>query len=219
MGEKKQKSKISKIIGYIFVGFLVVALAFMFYLTISIASKKITTIFGYSFHVVQSNSMETTIMTGDLVIAKSTSQDKVKVGDIVVFVCEDQTLPIYGEYVVHRVVEIDSDGNIWTQGDNRKTNPQKDRVPSKPIAKVISIKHANSSILLFLSQNRSLLLLIVVALSLVMVCVEFCSVVSNSKKLKKATEQEELEQQQLKEELTKEILEELKQNKKSDDEK
>jgi len=79
------------------------------------------------FFVVSDNpsSMSPTIDYGDAVMVYKTSFDSLDVGDIIVFK-DPRGIPVT---VVHRVVEIDTNGSVrclLTKGDNDLTNPTVD---------------------------------------------------------------------------------------------
>ena len=80
-------------------------------------------------YVVVSRSMVPTLKIGDLVIAQSVPFSDIKVGDVIIYeqptgagTCPNP----YGLTIVHRVVEINSQGRLITQGDDRATNPSPD---------------------------------------------------------------------------------------------
>lgn len=89
------------------------------------AKNKPVSFFGVSFAIVQTNSMEPNIMTGDLIVFKDCSYSDVKVGDYIVFTAGNGFGKLKGQSIVHEVVEITEDG-IVTQGTNRVTNPGPD---------------------------------------------------------------------------------------------
>lgn len=90
------------------------------------AKNKPVSFFGTSFALVQTNSMEPYIMTGDLIAFHACSFEDVKPGDYVVFIAGDGFGRLKGQSIVHAVKEITADG-IITQGLNGKTNPQPDK--------------------------------------------------------------------------------------------
>lgn len=99
--------------------------------TLSLTTKSagVPNIFGVAPLSVQSNSMEDTFTTGDLLLSQVTNDpgETYEVGDIVTF-----PININGESVLntHRVVEVIEDDNITyykTQGDNKNTNPEPDK--------------------------------------------------------------------------------------------
>lgn len=66
-------------------------------------------LFGMSFLVVVTGSMEPEIETGELIVIKEI--DKYKIGDIVTYVDQDNFL------ITHRIVDL-KDKNMVTKGDN-----------------------------------------------------------------------------------------------------
>jgi signal peptidase len=61
---------------------------------------------------VESNSMIPTFYKGDILILQGVPTEKLKIGDIVVFSPAGREIPI-----VHRIIEINSDGSFQTKGD------------------------------------------------------------------------------------------------------
>ncbi len=83
------------------------------------------------YDVYPTPSMRPTLEVGDLVVVQSVAYNSIHVGDVIVY-----SPPISGggceaEVIVHRVVNITSEGLI-TQGDNRFTNPRPDEPLSWP---------------------------------------------------------------------------------------
>jgi signal peptidase I len=76
-------------------------------------------------------SMLPTMEVGDLVVVHSVSYSSIQMGDVIVFARPDQSGACTSEVIVHRVVEITSQGFI-TQGDDRVTNPSPDEPTSWP---------------------------------------------------------------------------------------
>lgn len=109
---------------------ILVLIVSIFIVTLSLTSKSsgVPNILGVAPLSVQSNSMEDTFSTGDLILAEVTNdpEETYEVGDIVTF-----PILINGESVLntHRIVEVIKDDNITyyrTQGDNKNTNPEPD---------------------------------------------------------------------------------------------
>jgi signal peptidase I len=83
------------------------------------------------YDVYPTPSMRPTLEIGDLVVVQAVPYSSIKIGDVIVF-----SPPIPGggcetEVIVHRVVNITSEG-LYTQGDNRLTNPRADEPLSWP---------------------------------------------------------------------------------------
>lgn len=123
---KKVKKVINIVVDIIVVLILIVSVL-MVTLSLTTESSGVPNIFGIAPLSVQSDSMEDTINTGDLIFASvSDISDEYKVNDIVTFPIE-----INGERQLntHRIVEVINDENITyykTQGDNRKKWPDPD---------------------------------------------------------------------------------------------
>jgi signal peptidase len=75
--------------------------------------NRLFRVFGYSYSVIPTDSMEPTILIGDIIIAKDVPYDDVIEWDIIVFFNEK-----YQEYFVHRVIRIEDNGDLVTKGDN-----------------------------------------------------------------------------------------------------
>jgi len=124
---KLSKEKSKKI--YNIVSTIVVALIFLFLvcvvgvLLVQRFSGNETTVAGYSMFEVLTDSMEPTIMTGDIILSKKVEDvNDLKVGDVITFVAPSGRLAGYNE--THRIVEIqlNDDGSIKgikTAGDNK----------------------------------------------------------------------------------------------------
>jgi signal peptidase I len=80
------------------------------------------------YDVYPTNSMDPTLEVGDLVVIHSVPYTSIHVGDVIVFARPDSSGGCGSEIIVHRVVNITSEGLI-TQGDNRYTNPFPDEGP------------------------------------------------------------------------------------------
>ena len=73
---------------------------------------------GTTMVVVDGNSMVPTYANGDLIVARS--DDGYRPGDIVVFKIELPGELHHQALIVHRLIAIDPDGRLTTQGDNRR---------------------------------------------------------------------------------------------------
>ena len=203
--------KISKIVGIISTVFLVLCVGILLYTTISYAKTGLVKIFGYSYHVIQSPSMEPEIKVGDLVIVKEVPYDQIEVGNDILFKCEDTTSAVYGKYVVHRVIEkTETEGVYKTQGVN---NPGPDKVPSKAEGKVVSVNSSLGGLFTFLTQGRNIIFIVGIFGVVIFTVMQLGTVISNSVVLKTEKDKQKIEDdQKLKEQLKKEIQEELAKN-------
>lgn len=126
---KKTIKRIFNIVIDIVVIFIMIVSVFVVVLSLTSKSSGIPNILGVAPLSVQSNSMEDTFTTGDLILTQVTNDpgETYEVGDIVTF-----SILIDGESVLntHRIVEVIDDDSITyyrTQGDNKNTNPEPDK--------------------------------------------------------------------------------------------
>ena len=83
------------------------------------------------YDVYPTASMRPTLEIGDLVIIEAVPYSNIHVGNVIVFSRPDYAGGCSTEVIVHRVVNITSEGLI-TQGDNRFTNSRPDEPGSWP---------------------------------------------------------------------------------------
>lgn len=91
------------------------ATVLLFSLVIAARAKGETPdVFGYSFHIVVTDSMTPVINRGDMVIARKKDVGDIARGDDILFTSPDPELQ--GITIVHRVIDINPDGSFVTQG-------------------------------------------------------------------------------------------------------
>ena len=86
----------------------------------AIHPDEVPSFLGWKPFIVLSGSMETEIMTGDLVITKEIDTSKLKVGDIIAFKKD-------GYVTTHRIIsidEVDGQKQYVTKGDNNNTQDE-----------------------------------------------------------------------------------------------
>lgn len=126
-----------KRVGSALVTILIVVLV-LFSIIISISSittkanNGVPDLFGYTPFSVQTNSMQPTINKGDYIFVEKCDANALEVGDIVTYFTF-----IEGQRVIntHRIVNVYVNGDIieyQTQGDNRETNPEPDKMLLSP---------------------------------------------------------------------------------------
>jgi signal peptidase I len=69
-------------------------------------------------------SMWPTLESGDLVVIQPVSMNDIHIGDIIVY---GPPCSVEGSSVIHRVVSGSEGGGFFTQGDDRRTNPDTDQ--------------------------------------------------------------------------------------------
>jgi len=187
-----------------------VALLIIIFGTIAQKNHSIVKVFGYSYSVVATDSMEPTIMVGEIAIAKSTPFEEISQGDIIVFYSED-----YEIYIIHRVHEILENGDLVTKGDNPSATIDEDPVtPENYFATVV--KHGN-----FLNlgnlvlKYRSFVFVFIILIFVFIIVRELFSIAKQSKKTDEEKSKIQFEEQkqkaisEKKEQLRKEIIEEI----------
>lgn len=127
---------------------------------------------GYTPLIVESPSMEDTIMTGDLIISKKVAEDEVKVGDVITFF--DPATD--GESVVtHRIIEAVYEKGVFlgykTQGDNNET-PELDLVTYDDIIGVWTGKRVPllGSVMMFMQKPLGMLICIFIPVACFVGC-------------------------------------------------
>lgn len=108
----------AKIAGNVLAGtVLLLAVGLLAFSLIARASGRTVRLFGYSFHIVVTDSMTPEIAVGEFVVARSARVEDVRVGmdggDNVVFIAQSGDKA--GSAIIHRAVER-TDAGIVTQG-------------------------------------------------------------------------------------------------------
>lgn len=106
-------------------------------------------LFGHAYLYVETGSMESTIPSRSYILVKKAGKTAPEVGDVIVFICQDPTLPVYGKMVTHRVVDITPEGEYVTKGDNPLSAVDKTTVKE---ADVVAFYVRNSKILTFFGR-------------------------------------------------------------------
>lgn len=153
------KSKISDlflIIGYIIVIPILILNISIIYKTIKYPNK-IPDVFGYKFFIVLSDSMETTIEKGDLVVVKMVDSNTLDKNDIIAFRFDNFV-------VTHRIVKVNlneqGEKYFVTKGDNFNTEDN-DIVLNYNIEGLLVKKYSGlGNILLFIASPMGSLIII-----------------------------------------------------------
>ena len=156
-----KKNKVINVIKYIIITILSIILIINIFLIIQskVHKNKVPSIFGYKAFIVLSDSMETEISQGDLVITKNVEGKDLKENDIIAFRHTD-------EYAVtHRiinVIETEDDVCFETKGDNNNTKDLNQICSSKIEGKYIKKIPKLGSVLLFFQQPYGIAILILI---------------------------------------------------------
>ena len=110
--------KIKKLIKYLIIIFLIIIFINLFYSKIIKKDNPIK-LFGKSFLVITTNSMEPTIKAGELIII--TEKNSYNSGDIITYIDEDDFS------VTHRIIKI-NEKTMITKGDANNINDKETKV-------------------------------------------------------------------------------------------
>lgn len=177
MAEKENKSKAKRIISVIFTAISAVIFVFVALLLINMivcrSQNRPVNFFGYSFSVVQTDSMEPDIMTGDLIVFKKVDFSTIDVDDVIVFKADESFgEKLEGYTIVHKVVEKTEEGLV-TWGVNNVTGndtPLYDngfRTEDEVYGICISNSAAWGKIFSFLSQYGVIIIIFLVAVPVI----------------------------------------------------
>lgn len=176
-------------------------------------NNKPTKIFGYIYSVVPTDSMEPVIKSGDFILSKEVEFSSLEIGDDIIYYSNEKNI-----YIVHRIVDINSNGEFVMKGINNLTIDSECVNSSNYVAKVVKV------ISLFklgglVASHRSLIFLVLMLVFLLVVVVEVCKMIIIIKEEKIAQEKEKLEKEKRKiieeekEKIKKELLEEIQNDK------
>lgn len=163
---EKAKSIFKKIMSVITA--LSFILGFAIFISVLRANKgEVPSVLGYSVMRVQTGSMEPTLGTGCIIIARKTDPNQLKVGDIISFYSIDPE--IYGEVETHRIVErhslISGEREFITKGDANSADDSYPVLHSSIIGKVVfNLGVASGSALQVLQNPKVIFFLIILPL-------------------------------------------------------
>lgn len=199
------KKKILSIIGNVICGILLFfALLILVLGVVNHKQGKQLKLFGYSFSTVVTPSMEDTIKVNDIIIVKDVDFSDIKVGDIIVYYNYE-----YNINVVHRVVNINSDGSLITKGDNNNDVDAIQTTENNYVGKVV--KYGSFLGLgKFVQSSKNIIFLIIFLIFLYLLIVAIKNLFKASKEKMKEeikAKQETIDKEKLREEIMKELEE------------
>lgn len=110
---------LKKIMNVLSVLLLIILIAVVLFLFVSRIMGETPSLFGYYVFRVSSDSMEPTLMVGDVILVKSVDAEDIGIDDIITYKSKDGSM--YGREVTHRVVSgpLEKKGKYFyqTQGD------------------------------------------------------------------------------------------------------
>ena len=180
-------------------------------------NNEMMNIFGYTYSVVPTDSMEPEINVGDSVIGKKESYDNLDIGDDVIYHYVYEDIDIY---VVHRIIRHDEGYGFKTQG--RNTNQEDPIYVTKDnyVSTVVwsgSLANIGEIVL----KNRGTLFLVLIAILLLIAgngVFDIIKILDERKQLHQQEEKEQLEQN-YEDELRRQVEAEIKKEQEENDHK
>lgn len=174
----------------------------------SIKNGKMMNLFGYTYSIVPTNSMEPEINVGDSVIGKKEKFENLEIGDDVIYHYVYEDLDIY---VVHRIIRYDEGLGYKTQGINTtQEDPIYVTKENYISTKVWSGNLANIGELVL--NNRGTLFLVLIGILLLIAAngvFDIFKILDEKKKISLEDEKEKLKSD-YEQELRRQVEEELK---------
>ena len=203
---KNWKSTIKRVVNTVEWIVLVAAIIILVYIFSCTFRGKAASFFGTSILHVVTGSMEPTIPVDDFIVVKKTDVNSLKEEDIIAFYSDNPDTK--GLMVIHRIMQVNSDGTFVTKGD---ANTLEDAVSVKP-DKVIG-KYAGKAWFLnwlvsFVSLRKLLLMLVIIPMFFISIY-EVRTLAKLFKDDDKSKDQTETEEERI-ERLKREAIEEYK---------
>ncbi|HNZ50579.1 MAG TPA: signal peptidase I [Bacilli bacterium] len=155
--------------------------------------QKLINVFGYSYSVVATESMEPTIMVGDIIIAKQVAFEEVQVEDIIVFYSTE-----YQKYFVHRVIDKDENNDYITKGDNPRAPIDEEPVTRDNFYGVVIKYGSFLSLGQLILKYRSLIFGVMMVIFLIIIISETITIIKNINEKNRIKLENQLEQEKLK---------------------
>lgn len=180
-------------------------------------NNEMMSIFGYTYSVVPTDSMEPEINVGDSVIGKKESFDNLEIGDDVIYHYVYEDIDIY---VVHRIIRYDEGYGFKTQGINTKQEDPIYVTKDNYVSTVVwsgSLANIGEIVL----KNRGTLFLVLIAILLLIAgngVFDIIKILDERKQLSQKEEKEQLEQN-YEDELRRQVEAELKKEQEQNDHK
>ncbi len=203
----------------VYQGFVLALTCFLFIVTIyvliagtnAIKKGEMMSIFGYTYSVVPTNSMEPEINVGDSVIGHKVKYSSLEIGDDIIYhyVTED-----YDIFVVHRIIRYDEGKGFKTQGINNQFEDEGYVTEDNFIAKVVwhgSLANIGQVVL----KHRGTLFLVLIGILLLISANGVFDIIKTLDEKKKLTLEEEKEKEKIdwENKLREEVLAELEKEK------
>lgn len=133
---------------------------------------KLPNVFGYTYSVVSSPSMEPIYYRGDIIFTKNIPFEEITINDNIVFFS-----PMYNKYIVHQVIKINEDGSLQTKGVNNQLpddeNVYKENYVGRVILKIPKI--GNLAL-----EKRNTLFIVVIFVITVIIVIEIKNIIKET---------------------------------------
>jgi signal peptidase len=159
--QNNNKTTVASLISWCFFG---VVFCLLMYVLGCRVTGNAPTFFGYSFHIVVTQSMEPEIKVGDFVVSKKCDINDVEINDDILFKSTDPSLK--GIIIVHRVIEKSSENgeiNLITKGINNDSADRSPVIKENLLGKVVSTDSGLGSIAKFLFNGYTLFFVLILA--------------------------------------------------------
>jgi len=174
--------------------------------TVALKNKEMIDLFGYTYSIVPTKSMEPEINVGDSVIAKKVDFEELEIGDDIIYHYVKEDVDIF---IVHRIIRRE-DGGFKTQGINNAYEDDGIVTEDNYVAKVVWTGNvANMGELVL--NNRDLIFLILTVVLILMIIngvFDILKILEEKRKIDREEEKQKL-QDDFRAKLRKEIEEEL----------
>lgn len=129
-GQKTRRAALSLIISRAAICLALLALLLALFATWCRARGENPFLFGHAVLFVATESMEPTIPRRSAILVRESDGEGLAVGDVITYVCRDETSAVYGKTVTHRITAVNADGTYRTKGDHPAAVA--DRLPVRP---------------------------------------------------------------------------------------
>ncbi len=176
MADKKEVSTAKRVVSVVCTVFSVLIFVFVALMLINMiicrVQNKPVNFFGMSFSVVQTNSMEPEIMTGDLIVFKKVDFSSIKEGDNIVFRADDSFKDgkgnsIAGFTVVHKVYEVTEEGLVTYGVNNHGVTDGGVRTEGDIYGLCISNSASWGKVFTFLGKYGILIVIFIIAVPII----------------------------------------------------
>lgn len=206
---KKAKKIISIVVSCLIACIFILTLYVIISSIVASKNNSMSNLFGYTYSIVPTESMEPEIHVGDSIIGKKVKYDTLKIGDDIIYYNDEINI-----FVVHRIIRYEEGLGFKTKGINNLVEDELWVTSDNYQAKVVW--HGNILNLgsFFLNNKSIIFVFLILALLLIIGNVLVEMVNANREMKKKELEQFENETKEEREaRLRKEILEEMEREK------